>query len=163
MSSFLVGLVVAVPIITVLIVAHELGHYLVARRFGVRIFEFGIGFPPRLFGIWSGRTLIRIDAGTSFPNSESLETLKGRLVKVRTEGRRAVEITLAKRYSVSTGANNVSFGKVKAVEKGHILLAEMVWSFNLVPIGGFVRMEGEENPVRRGAWHINHPPNAWRL
>lgn len=32
-----------------LVVAHELGHFLMARRGGVTVEEFGIGFPPRLF------------------------------------------------------------------------------------------------------------------
>lgn len=36
-----------------LVVVHELGHFLVARRNGVEVEEFGIGFPPRL---WSRKT-----------------------------------------------------------------------------------------------------------
>jgi regulator of sigma E protease len=35
---------------------HELGHFLVARRNGVRVLEFGIGFPPRLFSKTRGKT-----------------------------------------------------------------------------------------------------------
>lgn len=34
--------------IAALIVVHELGHYLAAKLFGIRVQEFGIGFPPRL-------------------------------------------------------------------------------------------------------------------
>ena len=30
-----------------LVVIHEFGHFIVARRAGVRVHEFGIGFPPR--------------------------------------------------------------------------------------------------------------------
>ena len=30
-----------------LVVIHELGHFVVARLAGVRVLEFGIGFPPR--------------------------------------------------------------------------------------------------------------------
>jgi len=33
-----------------LIVLHELGHFLLAKKFGVKVEEFGIGYPPRLFG-----------------------------------------------------------------------------------------------------------------
>ena len=32
-----------------LVVAHEWGHFVMARRGGVEVEEFGIGFPPRLF------------------------------------------------------------------------------------------------------------------
>ncbi len=41
-------------IITVLVFVHELGHYLVARRNGVRVEIFSIGFGPELFG-WNDR------------------------------------------------------------------------------------------------------------
>ena len=39
-------------VLTVLVFVHELGHYLVARRNGVRIEIFSIGFGPELFGWW---------------------------------------------------------------------------------------------------------------
>jgi regulator of sigma E protease len=41
--------------LTILVFVHELGHYLVARRNGVRIEIFSIGFGPELFG-WNDRT-----------------------------------------------------------------------------------------------------------
>ena len=34
-------------ILGVLVIVHELGHFIVARLAGVRVLEFGIGFPPR--------------------------------------------------------------------------------------------------------------------
>ena len=33
-----------------LIVLHEFGHFILAKKFGVRVEEFGIGYPPRLIG-----------------------------------------------------------------------------------------------------------------
>ena len=44
-----------VLVLTVLVFVHELGHYLIARRNGVRIEVFSIGFGPELFG-WFDRT-----------------------------------------------------------------------------------------------------------
>jgi regulator of sigma E protease len=41
-------------VLTVLVFVHELGHYLIARRNGVRIEVFSIGFGPELFG-WNDR------------------------------------------------------------------------------------------------------------
>lgn len=35
----------------VLILVHELGHFIVARRSGIKAEEFGFGFPPRLLGV----------------------------------------------------------------------------------------------------------------
>jgi len=34
----------------ILIVFHELGHFILAKKFGVEVEEFGIGYPPRLCG-----------------------------------------------------------------------------------------------------------------
>src|SRR5918997_3514631 len=40
-----------VPVLGVLIVVHELGHFLTAIWLGIKVEEFGIGFPPRAFAI----------------------------------------------------------------------------------------------------------------
>ena len=42
-----VGIVLFVVILGVLILIHEIGHFVTARRAGVRVHEFGVGFPPR--------------------------------------------------------------------------------------------------------------------
>ncbi len=44
-----------------LILIHELGHFLAAKIFGVRVDEFGIGFPPRLWGRKIGETLYSLN------------------------------------------------------------------------------------------------------
>ena len=43
------GIVIGIIALTILVVLHELGHALVARRNGVRVEEFGIGFPPAAY------------------------------------------------------------------------------------------------------------------
>ncbi|MFC2065532.1 RIP metalloprotease [Chloroflexota bacterium] len=48
-------------VLVVLILAHECGHFFTARAFGVRIDEFGLGFPPRLFSIKRGETRYSIN------------------------------------------------------------------------------------------------------
>jgi len=53
---FLVSLFVAICF-------HELGHFITAKRTGVKVEEFGIGFPPpRLFGIKRGETVYSLNA-----------------------------------------------------------------------------------------------------
>ena len=51
-----VGTVAAfLAILIVLVLVHELGHFIVAKRAGITVQEFGIGFPPRLASItWRG-------------------------------------------------------------------------------------------------------------
>lgn len=48
--DILIGVIVGLIILTVLVVIHELGHGLVARRNGVVVKEFGVGFPPKAWG-----------------------------------------------------------------------------------------------------------------
>jgi len=44
-----------VTILVALIVIHELGHYITAKWFGVKVLEAGLGYPPRMFGFtWRG-------------------------------------------------------------------------------------------------------------
>ncbi|MBP6913319.1 MAG: site-2 protease family protein [Candidatus Levybacteria bacterium] len=48
-------------ILSVLVLIHELGHFLTAKKFGIKVEEFGFGFPPRVFGIKKGETLYSIN------------------------------------------------------------------------------------------------------
>jgi regulator of sigma E protease len=50
------SIVAAVVIFAVLIVVHEAGHFAMAKRLGVRVLRFSVGYPPRLFGIRYGET-----------------------------------------------------------------------------------------------------------
>ncbi|MCH7717892.1 MAG: site-2 protease family protein, partial [Chloroflexi bacterium] len=51
-----------VGMLIVLIVVHELGHFVTAKLAGVKVLEFGLGYPPRLFGIKRGDTEYTINA-----------------------------------------------------------------------------------------------------
>ena len=48
-------------VLSVLILAHEFGHYWAAKRAGVLVEEFGFGFPPRIFGKKIGETIYSIN------------------------------------------------------------------------------------------------------
>ena len=70
-----------VIILVLAIFVHELGHFLAAKAMGIKVLEFGFGYPPRLVAVKRGET---------------------------------------------------------------------EYSLNLLPLGGFVRMAGEEDPRERG-------------
>ena len=76
-------------VLIILVLVHEVGHYITARLSGVQVVEFGFGYPPRLFAVKRG--------GTEY-------------------------------------------------------------SFNILPLGGFVKLVGEEDPThprslaRQAAW-----------
>lgn len=46
----ILGIIVGLIILVLLVVVHELGHGIVARRNGVVVEEFGVGFPPKAWG-----------------------------------------------------------------------------------------------------------------
>src|SRR2546430_11917164 len=41
----------AIPMFGLLILVHEFGHFITAKWAGIRVEEFGLGFPPRIVGI----------------------------------------------------------------------------------------------------------------
>lgn len=49
-------------VLFVLILVHEWGHFIVAKKFGMRVDEFGIGLPPKLFGYKKGETEYTLNA-----------------------------------------------------------------------------------------------------
>lgn len=48
-------------VLSILVLIHELGHFLVAKKLGIKVEEFGFGFPPRLFGVKRGETIYSIN------------------------------------------------------------------------------------------------------
>ncbi len=47
--------------IVALLTLHELGHFLMAKKFGVKVEEFGFGYPPRICGKKIGETIYSIN------------------------------------------------------------------------------------------------------
>lgn len=54
-------IILVLGIFSFLVIAHEFGHFILARRNGVQVDEFGIGFPPKLYGVKRGKTLYSIN------------------------------------------------------------------------------------------------------
>jgi regulator of sigma E protease len=53
---------VFIIIISILVFVHEFGHFLVAKKAGMKIEEFGFGYPPRVWGKRVGETIYSINA-----------------------------------------------------------------------------------------------------
>lgn len=58
----MITLLVFFLILSILILVHEFGHFIVAKKNGVLVEEFGFGLPPRLFGKKIGETVYSINA-----------------------------------------------------------------------------------------------------
>lgn len=61
MFSSILILVVAFLTLIALMIVHEFGHFIIAKKFGVRVEEFGIGYPPRMFGKKFGETIYSVN------------------------------------------------------------------------------------------------------
>ena len=60
--SVAIIIIIFIVALFVAIYLHELGHFITAKRAGVKVEEFGIGLPPRLFGIKRGETIYSVNA-----------------------------------------------------------------------------------------------------
>jgi len=56
-----ITLVVFFLILSVLVLIHEFGHFIAAKKFGIRVEEFGFGLPPRVWGKKIGETIYSIN------------------------------------------------------------------------------------------------------
>jgi len=102
-------IIIFILVLSVLVFAHELGHFWTARRFGIKVEEFGFGFPPRALGWYKNRF--------------------GKRVKV-------------------VGARSFESLSESADEKLHPAKGSTIYSLNWLPIGGFVKIKGENGDGR---------------
>ncbi|HVB79901.1 MAG TPA: RIP metalloprotease RseP [Candidatus Binataceae bacterium] len=83
----IISILSAVIIFAVLIIVHETGHFLMAKRSGVRVIRYSVGYPPKLFGIRRGETEYAFSAtplggyvrmlGDEVAEEPTAETLEG--------------------------------------------------------------------------------------
>lgn len=45
------AILISLLVLSILVFVHELGHFLAAKRAGIKVEEFGLGYPPRLLGV----------------------------------------------------------------------------------------------------------------
>ena len=161
METVLIAVGSLVPLLLILVVIHEFGHYATARAMGVKVLEFGVGFPPRAFGVYTGNTPVLINSATRYVGLSGPEDLgRGRQVKVSSSEdsngnlvARVIELSrkLAKGEEPEEERPGEADllkheGKIRSVGDGSMVLADMLYSVNWAPIGGFVRLAGEANP-----------------
>ncbi len=91
--------VIFILMLGVLVIVHELGHFLTSKWLGVPVEEFGLGFPPRLLGaVKDDADQWHVFRGQKAPKLEGQST------------------------------------------------THTIYSLNWIPVGGFVRPAGEDNP-----------------
>lgn len=96
MTSVLIAILAVLPVLTVVVVVHELGHFWAARAFGVKVDQFSLGFGKAVFsrrdrhGIewrigWAPlggyvRFAGDEDASSSVPDADSLDEMRKRII-----------------------------------------------------------------------------------
>ena len=56
------SIIIFIVILLVLVVSHEFGHFIVAKKSGIRVDEFSFGFPPKIWGKKIGETTYNLNA-----------------------------------------------------------------------------------------------------
>lgn len=120
------GIIVGFLVLTTLVVLHEFGHFFMAKKNGVKVNEFGIGFPPRAIA-WIHLPKDQVE--DFIKNLPEEEQSKLPLTKIRQQLKK------------NTKSNYlwVRFPKSE-YEKPQKYL---IFSLNYLPIGGFCAMDGE--------------------
>ena len=113
-------LLAAIPVFGLLVLVHEFGHFITAKWAGIRVEEFGLGFPPRIVGIRKrnsgGWEVIWLGGNSSAEDSYS-------------------------------GAKQTPFSGTSGGVSTVGASDHTIYSLNFLPIGGFVRMPGENGDI----------------
>ena len=115
-------LLAAIPVFGICVLVHEFGHFITAKWAGVRVEEFGLGFPPRLVG---------------FRKRDS-----GGWEVIWFGGRRNAEDSAG-----NVGLQSPFSGTSGGITNPQTAKHHTIYSINFLPIGGFVRMPGENGDV----------------
>lgn len=101
-------IIIFILVLSVLVFAHEFGHFITARRFKIKTDEFGLGFPPRAIGWYRNRL-------------GKWRRISGNIDREKLE---------AGSDAVAPGEKNT------------------IYSLNWLPLGGFVKIKGENGEDR---------------
>ena len=139
-------LLIFIAVLAVLVLSHEVGHFIAAKKSGMKVYEFGFGFAPRLFGIQrlTGTKLEKVSEQETvdveikdYQVSENAEVIEETVTDKIVEIDKEVPV---KKWRWVWG------NKPILPENGNEQLYEgTVYSVNLIPLGGFVQIKGEDN------------------
>jgi len=151
-----------------LVFIHELGHFLAAKRAGIRVLEFGMFYPPRALRLWRGQGAMLIGSRPviiprNFKLPATLE--EGKVVRAMADkvNDRLILKTIAVLEETPVTAPTLDqFSEQEAFLYGEVSDFDpgTEYTLNWLPLGGFVRMLGEEGLSGKGSF--GDAPKRWR-
>lgn len=131
------AILVFLALLSILVLIHELGHFLVAKRLGIKVEEFGFGFPPRLFGKKKGETMYSVNALPfgGFVKLYGEDEAGGGKLKVKSEKFKVDEVKDLKRAFFARAAHERASVVVAGVVM-NVLLAAVIF-YVYLGISGF--------------------------
>ncbi|MBI5077658.1 RIP metalloprotease RseP [Candidatus Falkowbacteria bacterium] len=127
----------------ILVFVHELGHFVTARRLGVKADEFGFGFPPRIFGVQfvkksqiASKTVETIETAISQDKSNKTDIISAAVVDATIT---VSQIEREKKWRVIWGNRDTK----ELTAEGNSDWGT-IYSLNWIPLGGFVKIKGED-------------------
>jgi regulator of sigma E protease len=153
----LTTVIVFIVILGVLVFVHELGHFVVAKKNGIKIHEFGFGFPPRAVGI-------QFLTGKEKEKFSEVESVQVEKMDIKVGKDEIIRETITEK--IHTVEKNVPVRKWRIIwgskdgddenEKQDLQEAHKknfsggtIYSLNWIPIGGFVRIKGEDGEGKK--------------
>ncbi|HVB22631.1 MAG TPA: M50 family metallopeptidase [Ktedonobacteraceae bacterium] len=124
-------LLAAIPVFGLLVLVHEFGHFITAKWAGIRVEEFGLGFPPRIVGVRKRE--------------------QGGLEVIWLGGRRdETDDYIGQKQTPFSGTSGGISSFSDKPASNHT-----IYSLNFIPIGGFVRMPGENGDMHDENGHYD--------
>ncbi|PIP28491.1 MAG: RIP metalloprotease RseP [Candidatus Moranbacteria bacterium CG23_combo_of_CG06-09_8_20_14_all_35_22] len=148
----MLAVLVFIIILGVLIFVHELGHFVMARRNGIKASEFGFGFPPRIFGVQ------RI-TGEENKKEMEVKSVEVKSIDIKSQGQKIREEIITERLEETQRLKPVRKWRIiwgsrdgddenekKDLNEAHEKRFQggTIYSINWIPLGGFVKIKGED-------------------
>ena len=146
------AVIIFIAILGLLIFVHELGHFVVARRNGIRASEFGFGFPPRIFGV-------QVLSGKKMEKMGEKMTIESRTVDIKIGDEEVIKKEESQKveeidqempikkwrfiWGNKDGDDENERNDLDGAHRDH-LAGSTIYSLNWIPLGGFVKIKGED-------------------
>ena len=160
-----------------IILVHELGHFTFAKWAGVRVEEFGLGFPPRLLKLGRGKgdfsignVRVIVPAGFRLPPGLRVGARVDATVQRGKDGAYLLQrlIVHDPRDPIEDTTSGPGRADERFADEGLHLRGEVtdhepgtLYSLNLLPMGAFVKLTGEEDASDPRS--LATQPKRWRV